>query len=319
MTVLPSGEVRVVWTANDEVDGFTRNVYGSTFFLPASSADGGVDGGTGGTGGTDAGVCLARTATLQATKTYSPSRWTDADVSFASPFTFALPSEIPVTAGNSGNHWVTMTLFLTGGCQTTCRYRGGASQAHPQGATQLALATRYVFDFCTGQGMGLAAGSAVQVDRVKLHLDNGDSWQPMTRVEVTLSETCTATPVAVCGGNDDDDDDGEDDDDDDDGHGGGCGRGKGKFGWGAHGHGGGKHGGWKHGHRRSARSQDSDVGTVTQALDGEPEPVPAVGCSSASGGLSWLAVAAVIAALALRRRGVPMPVALSRERRRLRR
>lgn len=308
VTVLANGDVRVVWTANDEVDGVTRNVYGSTFALPAPGP-----------------TCQARTATLQATKTYSPSRWTDADVTFATPFTFALPTEIPVTAGNSGNHWVTMTLYLSGGCETKCRYRGGSSQAHPQGATQLGLATRYVFDFCTGRGMGLAAGSAVQVDRVKLHLDNGDSYRPMTRVEVTLTEACGATAAAVCGGgsggghhdddddddDDNDDDDGDDDDDDDDGHHGGtCSRGQGGSSTSSgHGHSerGGKHG---HGHRRNKAGQASDIGTVTQALDvPEPEPVPAVGCSSTSGGASWLALAALLGAVALRRRAVAFPVA----------
>ncbi|GMU62385.1 MAG: hypothetical protein AMXMBFR34_41480 [Myxococcaceae bacterium] len=294
VTLLPSGEVRLVWTTDDGADGY-NNVYGATFSLPPP-----VD------------TCQPRTATLQASREYCPSRWNNADVSFATPFTFALPAEIPVTAGNAGNHWAELTLHTTSGCETKCKYRGGSNYSHPQSQAERAKGARYEFEFCTGQGQGLAAGSLVQVDRVELQVVNGDSWQGTTSVELTLAGVCGPPPPPICG------------DDDDDGCGGG---GHGHHGHGHHGHGhqgggyhgghghqGGGHHGGGHGHGRSKSSGDDEVGAVAQALD--PEPAPATGCSSTSPGFAWSALFAALAFFFLRR-STPIRLAQTQERRRL--
>ncbi|MEW5740420.1 MAG: hypothetical protein AB1938_15935 [Myxococcota bacterium] len=301
VTILPSGQVRIVWNV-DQPD-FTRDVYGSTFSIPPPPP-----------------TCQPQTVTLQASRQYSPSRSTDADMSFASPFTFALPAEIPVTAGNAGNHWVELKLYTASGCETKCKYRGGSNYAHPQSPSERAKGARYVFAFCTGQGMGLEAGDAVQVNRVKLHVVNGDNWQGTTRVEVSLAGQCGPPPPPICGGNDDDDDDddGEDDDDDDDGHHGGhgghghgghCGDGDGK-----RGHQGGHVFGGHHRRERNKPSRDP-TGTVSQAIDAEP--TPSTGCSATSSGLGWPALLAAAALFLLRRRSMPIGLAEAPERRRL--
>lgn len=311
VTVLPSGEVRIVWNANDDPDGVSRNIYSATFALPAGTG-GGTGGGAGGGGGSGGGAgggggssCQPQSIALTAQKDYSPTRWTDADVSFPSPVTFALPPEIAVTSGNAGNHYAILTLHTAGGCQTMCKYRGGANQSHPHSAAQIAAGLKYEFDFCTGQGMPLHPGSLVEVDRVQLHIDNGDNQRGTTAVAVTLAEVCGATPVPLCGGSHHD---GDDDDDDDDGHHG-CGGGESDDGHGHH---------WA-GRERHPGSPE-DVGTSQHGLNASSdEPLPAMGCSSTSGGLVWPALLAMVALLALRGRPLPIRIPQRQERRKLRR
>jgi subtilase family serine protease len=127
---------------------------------------------------------------LIATKTYNPSTFYDADQLLDPPFSFALPTSIPVIAGNSGNHWITLTYYL--GCTSfSCRYNGGSSQAHPNSPAELAKATKYNFGSCTS---GAVAGTIIQTDHLHLHLDNGDSYHSPTSVELS------ATEVSPCHG-----------------------------------------------------------------------------------------------------------------------
>lgn len=311
VTVLPSGEVRIVWNANDDPDGVSRNIYSATFSLPAGTG-GGTGGGAGGGGGSGGGAgggagggggssCQGQSVSLTAEKDYSPTRWTDADASFPTPVTFALPPEIAVTAGNAGNHYTILTLHTTGGCQTMCKYRGGANQSHPHTAAQLAAGLKYQFAFCTGQGMPLHPGSLVEVDRVELHIDNGDNQRGSTAVAVTLGEVCGATPVPICGGHHHGEHDdghhgcGGGDSDDDDGH------------------------RWS-GRDRDGHSDDDDVGTSEHGLStSDVEPMPAMGCSSTAGGLAWPALLAMVALFALRGRPLPIRIPQRQERRKLRR
>lgn len=308
VTVLADGQVRIVWNANDDPDGVSRNIYSATFPLPGGM-DGGTGGGAGGGGGSGGGAgggggssCQNQTIDLTAERRYSPSRWTDADVSFPAPFTFALPAALPVTTGNAGNHDAILTLHTTGGCETRCKYRGGANQSHPHSPSQIAAGLRYEFAFCTGRGMSLHPGSLVEVDRVELHVDNGDSHRGTTTVEVTLAEVCGAMPAPICGGHHHGHDDhghhscGGDDDDDHDG------------------------GGHWRGREHHGDSSDDDVGTSRHELNASAaEPIPAMGCSSTAGGLVWPALLAMAALLVLRRRVLPIRVAQRQERRRLRR
>lgn len=173
VTVLPNGEVRVVWQANDGADGLS-NIYGSTFTLPAVPQP--PDAGTGGgDAGVDAGVaCLNRTTTLEATRTYSPSRWTDGVATFSPAFDFAIPSELPVVAGNSGNKWASLTFRTGSGTTVVCRYRGGSTQAHPTSPAQLALAARYVFSSCQTVRGGGCGGHDGDDDDDEDDDDDGD-------------------------------------------------------------------------------------------------------------------------------------------------
>lgn len=199
VTVLPSGEVRIVWQANDEADITKGNIYGATFTLPA--APGGTDGGTGGGGGN---TCLGRTTTLEATRVYSPTHATDGVATFTAPFALELPAQIPVTAGNSGNKKVVLVIDL-GGTTLRCQYRGGSPKAHPASAADLAAATAYHFVSChdasgdEDDADAMAAptapsygpGSVVTAVGVRLHVQGGDSRQPLTTVALALTEACT--------------------------------------------------------------------------------------------------------------------------------
>ena len=67
----------------------------------------------------------------------------------------------------------------------SCRYNGGASQAHPNSPAQIALGLKYVFSSCTN---GAVAGATLIADHLALHVDNGDSYKSPTTVRMTLAE-----------------------------------------------------------------------------------------------------------------------------------
>jgi Tol biopolymer transport system component len=193
ITVLPDGKVRVVW-ASDE-DGFDqRNIKGATFALAATTS-----------------TCLNRNVVLDASRTYSPSHSNDATAVATPVMKFALPAQIPVTVGNSGNKEVTLS-FNAGSSQTvSCRYKGGSSQAHPTSASELAKASKYLFDHCTGPSH-YAVGTVVSADHFTLHVVNGDTNKPSTAVRASLAEVCPSTVKPPCRHGHDHD--GDDDDDD---------------------------------------------------------------------------------------------------------
>ncbi len=222
VTVLPNGEVRLVWQANDGVD-LLSNIYGATFVLPAAPApDAGVaDAGAPDAGAPDAGLpaCTSSSVTLEATQTYSPKRSTDGQASFPTASSFVIPAVLPVVAGNAGNKSASLT-FASGGRRIICTYRSGSSQPHPRTAAQLALAAQYSFAGCRdaagcddegddeaenedegghgrhlGQtGASWSVGTVVSASSVTLHVIDGDNHQPMTRVRVSLAQVCaTAT------------------------------------------------------------------------------------------------------------------------------
>ncbi|MDX2053718.1 MAG: S8 family serine peptidase [Polyangiaceae bacterium] len=122
---------------------------------------------------------------LVAEKSYSPSSWADATEWLDTQRAFLLPASVDVIEGLSGNHWVTFTWKNPAGSGGQCRYKGASSQAHPVGPTQTALAQKYVFDSCTS---GARPGTEIVADFVKLHVDNGDSYQPRTEVRAQLEE-----------------------------------------------------------------------------------------------------------------------------------
>jgi hypothetical protein len=162
VTILADGSVRVVWEARD--DGTTRNIYGATFTLPAVVTPPPPPPPPPG--------CQARTASLVASRFYSPTHWADGVASFSPPFNFALPATLPVTAGSPGNQWATLTV--TNGSRTLeCAYRGAGA--------------RYTLYACSG---GARAGSIVAAQGVKVRVQAGDSHRGPTQVTVALAEVC---------------------------------------------------------------------------------------------------------------------------------
>ncbi len=122
---------------------------------------------------------------LSASKTYGPSTWFDGEACICEPTTFLLPAELPVSDGNSGNHW-TDVIFEEGGEEILCRYRGGADQAHPSSPNQIEKGLRYVFDFCTD---GRVAGDAFTTQYLRVYLANGDSYLDRTEVRAAFAQT----------------------------------------------------------------------------------------------------------------------------------
>jgi hypothetical protein len=174
IVVLPSGDVRAVWAADDGPN-HELNVYATTFSLPSATN-----------------TCLHRSATLDASRSTPPTNWSDAHQSFSTPFSFALPASMAVTQGNAGNKHLTLSWTNSCGEEQKCHYRGAGSQ--------------YVFDHCMGSASGLNAGSVVTVKDVTLHVDDASNSAHTTTVSVTLAEAC-GTTAPVCGGGDDGDDD----------------------------------------------------------------------------------------------------------------
>lgn len=197
VTVLPTGDVRVVWQANSEIDPANGNIYGATFALPAPPAPS---------------SCLNRSAILEATRFYSPTRSVDGTASFSPAMSFELPSSIPVTAGNAGNKKVRLTVDL-GRSSIECDYRSRSNQSHPSSPAQLALASSYVFERCHVEDddcdddhddddehharVTYAPGTIVSAVSVRLHIQNGDTHQPLTRVRLTLTEACSSTSTTT--------------------------------------------------------------------------------------------------------------------------
>jgi hypothetical protein len=220
VTQLSTGEVRVVWEArNDPGDPTFGNIYAATFVLPSNTGTGtggGAGGGAGGTGGGhgsgsgsgSGSTCLARDVTLEATRVYSPTRATDGSQTFTPAFSFAIPSEIPVVAGNAGNKKVVLTVDL-GGTRLRCRYRGGSPKAHPTSPQDIAAGTRYLFEGCSDAACNddddgvspvtqpsYGPGTIVTASAIALHVQGGDSRKPLTRVRLQLAEECFGVAAA---------------------------------------------------------------------------------------------------------------------------
>lgn len=138
----------------------------------------------------DAAAC--RNVTLDASRSYKPSVWTDAEQNFSPNLRFKLPQVVTVTAGNSGNHWLTIQYSIgtsdagpDAGGPVTCRYDGGASKSHPTTPADIALGLQYAFRSCDN---GAQVGTVVEADHVTLHIQNGDNQAGPTSVTVTLAE-----------------------------------------------------------------------------------------------------------------------------------
>src|SRR5207253_9570731 len=61
-----------------------------------------------------------------------PTNWQDFGQTFATPFSFAIPSALPVTVGNAGNKDAVITINDGNKHpQIKCHYLGGSSVPHP--------------------------------------------------------------------------------------------------------------------------------------------------------------------------------------------
>ena len=222
VSVLSTGEIRVVWQVNDDADPRLNNVYGATFRLPSLSSpapDAGVvnacedddaddshDDGHDDQGDHDerhhghcghhhgehhhrhcpqqtANVCLQRSVTLEASKLYAPLAYQDASEPLSPAMTFPLPPHIAVTSGAAGAGWVTLDVTANGQV-SHCRYDAERWDHRSSDGHHYRLTA------CSGLGAGWHGGTLVTATHLALHLDNGDTHQRLTAVSVTLREAC---------------------------------------------------------------------------------------------------------------------------------
>ena len=205
VTVLSNGDVRLVWASNDQ------DVVATTFTPPGVS------------------TCANRSVVLDASKTYHPTHWYDATANLTPAMQFAVPTELPVVEGNAGNGFATLSFVVPadeddddddhghGHCNghhgggwghgggnhdrpVFCFYHGGAWSDHPTSPSQIAAGLKYRLLFCLGVP-GVHGGSVVSAKSVRLHVDDGDSHLPRTRVTLTLGEVCPVTGAAPTFGN----------------------------------------------------------------------------------------------------------------------
>ncbi len=191
VTVLGTGQVRVVWDVNDKPNGIDRSVYGATFALPPVAPT--------------APVCANRATTLTASVLQHPRRWVDGQVTFAAPFRFAVPATLPITAGQPGTGVAKLSLTAHG-VTTECTYVSARGHQESEGEDEgeedgdagehlaghgprAAPAPVYTFRACSGAGSMLKAGSIAAVDALTLHVVAG-ARRGTTTVQLQLTEDC---------------------------------------------------------------------------------------------------------------------------------
>jgi hypothetical protein len=149
--------------------------------------------------------------TVVASRTYSPSVWTDGTLSFAAGALVAVPAALPVTVGNAGNQWTRLTFVdHDTGEPTRCSYRGGASTANPTGTADIARGLSYAWqrcETCTYDARGacvfetdpaIVVGTVLDVDSMELHVQHGSSRFPSCDdARTTVSLDLSATPFVM--------------------------------------------------------------------------------------------------------------------------
>jgi hypothetical protein len=89
--------------------------------------------------------------TLTATRTYSPGTSTDATLAFALGATVPVPASLPVTTGNAGDEWASITFVdHDSGSPLRCVYRGDLPDCDDrhEGAVSSGSGSQYVFVAC---------------------------------------------------------------------------------------------------------------------------------------------------------------------------
>ena len=152
--------------------------------------------------------------TLTATRTYSPSRWTDGDASWEDGAEVEIPASLPVTVGNGGNQWSRLTFVDYHSAEPIrCSYRGGASTANPRTPADIARGESYDFAFCerwvcddTASAHGcdgcdwerdpaLVPGVSIDASSVEAHVQHGSSRFPdRHHAQTTIAVDLDVTP-----------------------------------------------------------------------------------------------------------------------------
>lgn len=113
---------------------------------------------------------------LTAIKTYGPSTWYDANYE-GDEYEATIPAIVPVLTGNSGNHWITLTLN-----DISCQYKGQASVSkplNPYNFSQVKKGQIYKLD-PSNSDPECVAGDKITITEASLTVNNGDSTMPTT-------------------------------------------------------------------------------------------------------------------------------------------
>jgi hypothetical protein len=110
VTVLPNGQVRIVWAANDGAQG-EQNIYATTFSLPPSCRQVVLD------------ASVTMPISIKSTLSGRIPTYRDAVVSPNPPLPFLLPAKLPVVLGNASSG-LSELLILHGTALTGCLYQG---------------------------------------------------------------------------------------------------------------------------------------------------------------------------------------------------
>lgn len=123
---------------------------------------------------------------MVATKSYKPPASFDAEKTLDRIIQFAIPTEIPVTKGNAGNHL--SKFYFTDPADNTevaCIYKGGANKPHPKDQVQIEKGLHYVFHECDN---GMLAGEVAESNHFRIAIMNGNSKTVETEISLTLDE-----------------------------------------------------------------------------------------------------------------------------------
>jgi cytochrome c peroxidase len=130
---------------------------------------------------------------LQATRQYSPTRWTDGHVQFpVGSLSFPVPASLPVTTGAAGNGKVKLIFSLDADTPTTCVYRGDGANAYAFVKCRQAPLPDADPDDDDGEHDDSpsdplpTAGSIVTADNFVLHVNRGDETAGKTTVRLHL-------------------------------------------------------------------------------------------------------------------------------------
>lgn len=123
---------------------------------------------------------------LVATKSYKPPTRFDAEETLDRIIQFEIPTEIPVTKGNAGNH-LSKFYFTdpTDNKEVTCTYKGGVNKSHPKDSVQIEKGLYYEFKECDND---MIAGETTLSNYFRLEIVNGDSKAGETEISLTLDE-----------------------------------------------------------------------------------------------------------------------------------
>ncbi len=147
---------------------------------------------------------LDQVVSIYAQKEYSPSRWTDAELEFEAPVRFQLPTQVFLTQGQSGNHWISVFLFSENEEDRICIYKGNGSRNKTSPCEN--NGDRYIFSYCTyvedydeqgcnqnpfrsdcKEDLALNIDDRISALGLEVSVNNGDSCAT-TEVEFTLRD-----------------------------------------------------------------------------------------------------------------------------------